>query len=180
MIWAVVVVAVGVLGVAAWAGTGRLGEMPGTVSDRPKAHVPDGPVNEQFLETLSLPIAATGYRRSQVDALLEAHVLDRDIEPGIRFDVVRRGYDMQAVDRVIERISAHEYGEAPGDADVDGTFPIEDEAILIAPGKLASTAEINETPLSDDVVVVPDDGETPSPEGDSQPEDPPKHVTSGG
>ena len=78
MVWAIVVVAIGILGVAAWAGTGRLGEMPGAVDDRPKPHVPDGPVDEVFLTHLSLPIAGTGYRCSQVDALLAAHVAGED------------------------------------------------------------------------------------------------------
>lgn len=180
MIWAIVVVAIGVLGVAAWAGTGRLGEMPGTVIDRPKAHVPDGAVDEEFLEALSLPIAATGYRRSQVDAVLQAHVLQQDIEPGTRFDVVRRGYDMQAVDRVIERISAQEYGEEPGGVEATETIAIENEDVIAVPTNPSTTAEVNETPLSDDVPGVLGDGEMPTPEADFPPENPPEPATSGG
>ncbi len=104
MVWAIVVVAVAVLGVAAWAGTGRLGEMPESVTDRPKAHIPDGPVDQEFMETVSLPVASTGYRRSQVDTVLASHVAGESVEPDQLFDVVRRGYDMQAVDMILDRI----------------------------------------------------------------------------
>ena len=107
MVWAIVAVAIAVLGLAAWAGTGRLGEMPGEVNDRPKGYIPDGEVDHVFLENMSLPTAATGYRQSQVDAVLTSHAAGRDIEPGTRFDVTRRGYDMQSVDAVIERIGMH-------------------------------------------------------------------------
>lgn len=103
MVWAIVVVAIAVLGVAAWAGTGKLGEMPGAVTDRPKAHIPDGPVDDAFLRALVLPVAGTGYSQSQVDAVLAARAAGEDADPGTRFRVVARGYDMQAVDAVIER-----------------------------------------------------------------------------
>ena len=104
MVWAIVVVAIAVLGAAAWAGTGRLGEMPGAVTDRPKAHIPDGPVDEHFMEAVSLPLASTGYRRSQVDGVLALHVAGERLDAEHRFDVVRRGYDMQAVDAVLDRL----------------------------------------------------------------------------
>ena len=148
MVWAIVVVAIAVLGVAAWAGTGKLGEMPGTVIDRPKAHVPEGPVDEGFVANLSLPTAGTGYQRSQVDALLAAHVSGEDIEPGTRFDVVRRGYDMQAVDAVIERIGVHEYRGASADApDADGIVTASKESSVV--GEDATiTRETGQSPLS--------------------------------
>ena len=104
MVWAIVVVAIAVLGVAAWAGTGRLGEMPETVTDRPKAHIPDGPVDQEFLASVSLPVASTGYRRSQVDYVLASYVAGAALESDQRFDVVRRGYDMQAVDLILDRM----------------------------------------------------------------------------
>ncbi len=113
MVWAIVVVAIVVLGLAAWAGTGRLGEMPEAVTDRPKAHIPDGPVDEVFLENLSLPTVATGYRRAQVDAFLSSQISDAEPELSVRFDVTRRGYDMQAVDEVIERLRATTEETAP-------------------------------------------------------------------
>jgi len=149
MVWAIVVVAIAVLGVAAWAGTGKLGEMPGTIIDRPKAHLPEGPVDGGFVANLSLPTAGTGYQRSQVDALLAAHVSGADIEPGTRFDVVRRGYDMQAVDAVIERISEHEYpGAAPDAYDEDG-IATEPDASPIVEVDASDTSENAQIPLSD-------------------------------
>ncbi len=149
MVWAIVVVAIAVLGVAAWAGTGKVGEMPGTVIDRPKAHLPEGPVDEGFVANLSLPTAGTGYQRSQVDALLAAHVSGADIEPGTRFDVVRRGYDMQAVDAVIERISEHEYPEAAPDADDEDGIATEPDASPIVEEDASDTSENAQIPLSD-------------------------------
>ncbi len=154
MVWAIVVVAIGVLGVAAWAGTGRLGEMPGPVTDRPKAHVPARPVDEGFLSELSLPIVTTGYRRSQVDELFTSLASGADVEPGTRFDVVRHGYDMQAVDAVIERISAHEHSDYSSgvDSDEGGAPPsdglLDGERASLPPG-------IERTPLSGEVPEDP-------------------------
>lgn len=106
MVWGIVVVAVVVLGLGAWAGTGRLGEMPEVVNDRPKGHVPDGPVNDAFLRDLRLPRASSGYDRGQVDAYLRAFV---DGEQGEElesvFDIVRGGYDMQVTDEVLDRLA---------------------------------------------------------------------------
>lgn len=106
MVWVIVVVAIAVLGVAAWAGTGRLGEMPEAVTDRPKPHLPDGPVDAAFLSELSIPLVSTGYNTSQVDAHLRAHVEGETVDLEPRFDVVRRGYDMQAVDSVLELMAS--------------------------------------------------------------------------
>lgn len=127
MVWGIVVVAIAVLGVAAWAGTGRLGEMPELVSDRPKARIPEGPVDEAFLEALSLPRASTGYRCSQVDAYLSAHVAGNDEEPEAHFDVVRRGYDMQAVDAVLEGMHASPRRSRTGDSTETATESLEEE-----------------------------------------------------
>ena len=102
---AIVAVAIVVLGLAAFAGMGRLGEMPpDAVIDRPKGRVPDGPVTPEFLAAAVLPTAWSGYRRDQVDAYLAA-VADGSAAPAsdTLFDVVRRGYDMQVVDELLLR-----------------------------------------------------------------------------
>ncbi len=169
MVWAIVVVAIGVLGVGAWAGTGRLGEMPDAVTDRPKAHVPDGPVDEVFLEHLSLPGAGTGYRRSQVDALLAAHVSGEDIKPGTRFDVVRKGYDMQAVDAVIDRIDVHEYPDTAGDSDDDHEFVTAPDESSVVEEHVASAARIGRIPPPDDVLEGEDADENSVTKGISEP-----------
>ncbi|MGV8845710.1 hypothetical protein [Tessaracoccus sp.] len=116
MVWVMVVIAIAVLGVAAWAGTGRLGEMPPVVGDRPKGHIPEGPVDGLFLQELSLPVVGVGYRCSQVDDTLASHVAgDASPVPAL-FDVVRRGYDMQAVDAVLDRLQGH---DVPARSDED-------------------------------------------------------------
>ena len=102
---AIVAVAVVVLGLAAVAGKGRLGEMPPeAVIDRPRGRVPDGPVTAEFLAEAVLPTAWSGYRRDQVDAYLAA-VADGTAPPASEtlFDVTRRGYDMQVIDELLRR-----------------------------------------------------------------------------
>lgn len=145
MVWVMVVVAIAVLGVAAWAGTGRLGEMPEAVSDRPKPHLPEGSVDAAFVEALSIPLASTGYRCSQVDAHLEAHVAGEADIPEPSFDVVRHGYDMQVVDAVLERCqSSHGFTGEEG------------------PPEAAMQEPTSDKPVSDEVepvqqIVPPDD-----------------------
>lgn len=103
MIWVVVALAVIVLGLAAWVGTGRMGEMAPVVNDRPKGHVPDGPLDEAFLADLRLPRVTNGYDPAQVDAYLEAAVAGDAADLEKAFDITRDGYDMQVVDEVLDR-----------------------------------------------------------------------------
>ncbi len=107
MVWGIVVVAVIVLALGAWAGAGHLGEMPGPVNDRPKPHIPEGPVDRAFLDRVRIPRVGVGYSPSQVDAYLEGFLsgppTGEELEQS--FDVVRGGYDMQAVDVVLERVA---------------------------------------------------------------------------
>lgn len=115
---AIVAVAIVVLGLAAFAGLGRMGEMPAeAVTDRPKGRIPDGPVTPEFVAGLRIPTAWTGYDRRQVDNYL--HALGEGLAPPASetvFDVVRRGYDMQIVDELMLR------------ADYERPTPEEDEA----------------------------------------------------
>lgn len=120
-----VVVAIVVLGLAAFAGLGRLGQMPpDAVTDRPKGRIPAGPVTAQFLAEARLPTAGTGYDRSQVDHYL-ARVVDGTAPPAAEtvFDVVRGGYDMQVVDEVLLRVDYERPTAAPPPED---TPPTED------------------------------------------------------
>ena len=119
MVWLIVVVAIVVLALATWAGTGRLGQMPEAVNDRPKGRIPSGLVDEEFLEELQIPIARVGYEPVQVDELLDHYVATGSAPEDIRFDTTRRGYDMQLVDEVLERIEASGTGE-PADTDLSG------------------------------------------------------------
>lgn len=148
MVWAIVVVAIAVLGVAAWAGTGKLGEMPGAVTDRPKPHIPDGPVDDDFLETLVLPGAVTGYSRPQVDAVLAAHAAGEDADPGTRFRVVRGGYDMQAVDSVIERFDVDNAVATPSAMGRRAELLPDEDAMNSVEGEKSSVDEPQEMSLS--------------------------------
>ena len=104
MIWVFGVVFMAVLALAAWAGTGRFGEMPEPVNDRPKAFIPALPFGEEFVKRLRLPVVSVGYDREQVDRFVAE--AQRPPPPGPpQFDVVAGGYDMQAVDAVINRIA---------------------------------------------------------------------------
>jgi DivIVA domain-containing protein len=71
MEWAIAMLAVVVLGLAAVASTGRLGEMPGTVTDTPQPHVPDGVLVGDDLRGLRFAVVARGYSMQQVDELLD-------------------------------------------------------------------------------------------------------------
>lgn len=139
MVWGIVAVAVIVLALGAWAGAGHLGEMPEPVNDRPKPHIPDGPVDRAFVEHLRIPRVGVGYSPTQVDAYLAGFVAGpltgEELEQS--FDVVSGGYDMQAVDAVLERVAAspqapdgvgdHSRGMSPG-AGGEGPVPAEEAA----------------------------------------------------
>lgn len=98
-------IAIVVLGFAAFAGLGRLGEMPAeAVTDRPKARIPAGPITADFLAGARLPTAWSGYDRGQVDAHLSLVAAGAAPPAGATvFDVVRDGYDMQVVDELMLR-----------------------------------------------------------------------------
>ena len=119
MVWLIVVVAVAVLALAAWAGSGRLGEMPGPVSDRPKGRIPELPFGGQYVAELRLPAAAVGYHRGQVDAFIAAALEEPPREAPV-FDLAAHGYDMAATDCVVDRIRAgvRSLADAPSGAPV--------------------------------------------------------------
>ena len=102
---AIVGVAIVTLGLAAFAGLGRLGEMSAdAVNDRPRGRVPAGPVTPEFLAAAILPTPRSGHSRDQVDRYL-AELADGTAVPEaeVVFDVVRRGYDMQVIDELLLR-----------------------------------------------------------------------------
>jgi DivIVA domain-containing protein len=71
MEWVISIVAVAILGLAAVAATGRLGELPGTVTDTPQPHVPDGTLDGSDLRSLRFAVVPRGYSMQQVDELLD-------------------------------------------------------------------------------------------------------------
>lgn len=83
MQWVLWMIAVAVLGLAAVAASGRLGELPGTVTDTPRPHVPTGELAGADLRGLRFAVVPRGYSMDQVDELLDrlARQLDRDRTP---------------------------------------------------------------------------------------------------
>lgn len=106
MVWVIVLSAVVVLALAAWAANGSLGEMPEPVNDRPKGYLPELPFGEEFVAELRLPVAAVGYDLTQVDDFIAAALRTPSPEAPV-FDIVKGGYDMQVVDQVIDRVRGH-------------------------------------------------------------------------
>ncbi|MDO5066184.1 MAG: DivIVA domain-containing protein [Propionibacteriaceae bacterium] len=145
MVWLIVVAAMVILGVAAVAGTGRFGEMPEVVNDRPKPVFPDLPFGPEYLARLRLPRVSTGYDPGQVDDFLAAVAAGQHRQEPM-LDVVAGGYDMQATDQVIaeamreleeQRVSAT-HVESP---DVSAEQPTEALETQATPRRGASTPE---------------------------------------
>ena len=118
MVWVIVAAAIVVLGLGAWAGTGRLGSMPPVERDRPRPVIPAGPVDQAFLDDLRIPLARHGYQTAAVDEYLDQVVAGVPAESPaeVRFPVVRNGYDMQAADLVLDRLEHPPADEAGGDS----------------------------------------------------------------
>nr|WP_300143938.1 DivIVA domain-containing protein [Propionicimonas sp.] len=71
MEWVLWMIAVAILGMAAVAASGRLGEMPATVTDTPRPHVPTGELTGDDLRGLRFGVVTRGYSMQQVDELLD-------------------------------------------------------------------------------------------------------------
>ncbi len=81
MEWALWMIAVAILGLAAVAASGRLGEMPPTVTDTPRPHVPDGRLDGDALRSLRFAVVTRGYSMQQVDELLDRVARELDARP---------------------------------------------------------------------------------------------------
>ena len=71
MEWALWMIAVAILGLAAVAASGRLGELPATVTDTPRPHIPSGRLGGDDLRALRFAVVTRGYSMQQVDELLD-------------------------------------------------------------------------------------------------------------
>ncbi len=71
MEWFLWMIAVAVLGLAAVAASGRLGDMPATVTDTPVPHVPQGRLTADDLRQARFAVVPRGYSMVQVDELLD-------------------------------------------------------------------------------------------------------------
>lgn len=95
-------IALAVFVLAAFAGNGHLGQMPAEpITDRYKGRIPEWPITPESLGEMVLPRALIGYERTQVDQVLR-WIVEGPLPPGeLTFDVVRGGYDMSTVDRLL-------------------------------------------------------------------------------
>ncbi|HRA76001.1 MAG TPA: DivIVA domain-containing protein [Propionicimonas sp.] len=71
MEWLLWILAVAVLGLAAVASSGRLGELPPSVTSTPVPHLPKGTLTADDLRSVRLAVGLRGYSTQQVDELLE-------------------------------------------------------------------------------------------------------------
>ncbi len=81
MEWFLAALAIGVVGLAAAASTGRFGEMPDVVDDRVHPSVPEtGPLTGDDVRDIQFAVVPRGYSMEQVDALLQrlASQIDRE------------------------------------------------------------------------------------------------------
>lgn len=78
MEWFLWMLGVAILGLAAVASSGRLGELPPPVSSAPAPHVPLGDLTGDDLRAARFSVVPRGYSMAQVDDLLDrlAHQLD--------------------------------------------------------------------------------------------------------
>ncbi len=88
---------VAILGVAAVASSGRLGELPAPVTSSPAPHLPQGDLTGDDLRAA-------------------------------RFSVVPRGYSMQQVDELLDRLAAQLDGPRPA-TPITGSFAPEDGGV---------------------------------------------------
>ena len=144
---AIVAVGIVVLGLAAYAALGHLGEMPGDpVTDSPRGRVPDGPIDAEFVASAVLPRRLNGYAQGDVDAYLAA-VAAGDAGPAtdVTFRVAVGGYNMAVVDELIERVARSQLAVEAADED--------DQACIEDPDR--------EPPIEPDGAVEPGE-ETPA------------------
>ncbi len=87
MEWLLWTLAVVVLGIAAVAASGRLGELPATVTDTPTPHLPEGAITGDELRAARFTVVTRGYSMQQVDELLDrlARQLDGSGSPAPEF-----------------------------------------------------------------------------------------------
>ena len=71
MEWVAWILAVAVLGLGAIAASGKLGELPATITDSPRPHVPPGRLTGNDLRDCRLDVVIRGYSMTQVDELLD-------------------------------------------------------------------------------------------------------------
>ena len=69
MAWLLVVVVIIVIGLAVMAGSGKFGQVPPIVDDRPAPDLPEGDLSAESLRSVRFAVVPRGYSMSQVDQL---------------------------------------------------------------------------------------------------------------
>jgi DivIVA domain-containing protein len=81
MEWILAALAIGVVGLAAAASTGRFGEMPDVVDDRVHPTVPaTGPLTSSEVRDIQFAVVPRGYSMEQVDAFLQRLAAQIDLK----------------------------------------------------------------------------------------------------
>lgn len=133
MEWLVWMVAVAILGLAAVAASGRLGEFPATVTDTPQPHVPGGALTGADLRSLRFAVVPRGYSMQQVDELLDRVSRQLDSDPGIV--EAPESSDLPASASEWTPPGGHWATEAGDHIEAEPQPPLSDEAeVLPAPG----------------------------------------------
>jgi len=70
MTWLFVAVVIAILAATAAVASGRWGEMPDVVDDRPSRPLPDGQIGAEELREVRFSVVPRGYSMAQVDELL--------------------------------------------------------------------------------------------------------------
>jgi DivIVA domain-containing protein len=125
MQWVLWMIAVAVLGLAAVAASGRLGELPGTVTDSPRPHVPTGVLSGDDLRGLRFAVVPRGYSMDQVDELLDRLARQLDQQPNKDVHPVAPAPGVPNADELAEDPSADARGNEPATEHHSATGPSE-------------------------------------------------------
>lgn len=71
MVWLLCAFVIVIIGLAVMAASGRFGEVPAVVDDRPAPDLPDGDLGPEDVRGARFAVVLRGYSMSQVDAMLE-------------------------------------------------------------------------------------------------------------
>jgi len=83
MIWFLCVIVVVIMGLAVMAGSGKFGDVPATVDDRPVPDLPEGEISPADIRNAKFATVRRGYSPAQVDALLDRLASQMSADPAM-------------------------------------------------------------------------------------------------
>jgi len=83
VIWFLCVIIVAIVGLAVMAGSGKFGDVPATVDDRPVPDLPEGELSSADIRNAKFAIVPRGYSPAQVDALLSRLASQMSADPAM-------------------------------------------------------------------------------------------------